>query len=158
MCESVNSTLDYDKNFPDNNQTRTIAILPTFMIALYENIQSLSGMNDLLNCLMSLMLPFAVIPAITFTSNYNIMGEFTNGLISKLFAVSLSTLVIAVIIYFVMDYVVGLGITNVFFIIFLLLVGLWYVTFCSYLTLAMVNRNELFFIQITILILFRLST
>ena len=209
MCESVNSTLDYDKNFPDNNQTvaaniykggiflgcqygqvamyiwaigvlaagqastmtgtyagqfaiegflnlqwkkwqsvlftRTIAILPTFMIALYENIQSLSGMNDLLNCLMSLMLPFAVIPAITFTSNYNIMGEFTNGLISKLFAVSLSTLVIAVNIYFVMDYVVGLGITNVFFIIFLLLVGLWYVTFCSYLTLAMVNRNKLFF-------------
>ena len=125
--------------------TRTIAILPTFMIALYENIQSLSGMNDLLNCLMSLMLPFAVIPAITFTSNYNIMGEFTNGLISKLFAVSLSTLVIAVNIYFVMDYVVGLGITNVFFIIFLLLVGLWYVTFCSYLTLAMVNRNKLFF-------------
>ena len=125
--------------------TRTIAILPTFMIALYENIQSLSGMNDLLNCLMSLMLPFAVIPAITFTSNYNIMGEFTNGLISKLFAVSLSTLVIAVIIYFVMDYVVGLGITNVFFIIFLLLVGLLYVTFCSYLTLAMVNRNKLFF-------------
>lgn len=115
------------------------------MIALYENIQSLSGMNDLLNCLMSLMLPFAVIPAITFTSNYNIMGEFTNGLISKLFAVSLSTLVIAVNIYFVMDYVVGLGITNVFFIIFLLLVGLWYVTFCSYLTLAMVNRNKLFF-------------
>ena len=127
------------------------------MIALYENIQSLSGMNDLLNCLMSLMLPFAVIPAITFTSNYNIMGEFTNGLISKLFAVSLSTLVIAVNIYFVMDYVVGLGITNVFFIIFLILVGLWYVTFCSYLTLDMVNRNELSFIQITILILFRLS-
>ena len=128
------------------------------MIALYENIQSLSGMNDLLNCLMSLMLPFAVIPAITFTSNYNIMGEFTNGLISKLFAVSLSTLVIAVNIYFVMDYVVGLGITNVFFIIFLLLVGLWYVTFCSYLTLAMVNRNKLFFFLISILILFRLST
>jgi len=202
LCESVNSTLDYDKNFPDNNQTvaaniykggiflgcqygqvamyiwaigvlaagqastmtgtyagqfamegflnlqwkkwqrvlftRTIAILPTFMIAFYENIQSLSGMNDLLNCLMSLMLPFAVIPAITFTSNYNIMGEFTNGLISKLFAVSLSTLVIAVNIYFVMDYVVGLGITNVFFIIFLILVGLWYVTFCSYLTLDMI--------------------
>merc|ERR1719422_738293 len=165
LCESVNSTLDYDKNFPDNNETvsaniykggiylgcqfgpaamyiwaigvlaagqastmtgtyagqfamegflnlqwkkwqrvlftRSIAILPTFMIAFYENIQSLSGMNDLLNCLMSLMLPFAVIPAITFTSNYNIMGEFTNGLISKLFAVSLSTLVIAVNIYFV---------------------------------------------------------
>ena len=35
-----------------------------------NNVQDLSGMNDLLNCLMSLMLPFAVIPCITFTSNY----------------------------------------------------------------------------------------
>ena len=41
-------------------------------------------------------------------------------------------------IYFVMDYVVGLSITNVFFIIFLILVGLWYVVFCTYLTLDMI--------------------
>merc|ERR1712154_20987 len=70
--------------------TRTIAVLPTFFIAFYEDIQSLSGMNDLLNCLMSLMLPFAVIPTITFTSNQRIMGEFTNGIISRTFSISLS--------------------------------------------------------------------
>ena len=119
--------------------TRTIAILPTFMIAFYENIKSLSGMNDLLNCLMSLMLPFAVIPAITFTSNKNIMGEFTNGFLSKIFAVSLSVLVIAVNIFFVLEYVVGLGITNAFFIIFVILVGVMYLLFCAYLTLDMVS-------------------
>merc|ERR1719410_2446459 len=69
--------------------TRTIAVLPTFLIAFYENIQDLSGMNDLLNCLMSLMLPFAVIPAVTFTSNRKIMGDFANGIVSKVFAIGL---------------------------------------------------------------------
>jgi len=118
--------------------TRTIAILPTFLIAFYENIQNLSGMNDLLNCLMSLMLPFAIIPLITFTSNKSIMGDFTNGIVSKVFAISLSILVIAVNIYFVLDYVNGLGITNVFFILFLVILGLIYVTFCLYLTIDMV--------------------
>ena len=120
--------------------TRTIAVLPTFFIAFYEDIQSLSGMNDLLNCLMSLMLPFAVIPTITFTSNQNIMGEFTNGIVSKIFAISLSTLVIAVNIYFVISYVVSLGITSPAFILAVVIIGLIYLLFCAYLTLDMVSR------------------
>jgi NRAMP (natural resistance-associated macrophage protein)-like metal ion transporter len=31
--------------------TRTIAILPTFCVAFYENIEDLSGMNDLVSIL-----------------------------------------------------------------------------------------------------------
>merc|ERR1711983_685997 len=61
--------------------TRTVAILPTFLVAFYSRIEDLSGMNDLLNCLMSLMLPFALLPTITFTSNKKIMGDFSNGLV-----------------------------------------------------------------------------
>merc|ERR1719495_2933345 len=117
--------------------TRTIAILPTFLIAFYENIQDLTGMNDLLNCLMSLMLPFAVIPAITFTSNRKIMGDFANGIVSRVFSISLSLLVIAVNTYFVLTYVIDLGITNAAFIIFLVLFGLAYLLFCLYLTIDM---------------------
>ena len=108
------------------------------MIAFFENMTDLSSMNDLLNCLMSLMLPFAVIPAITFTSSKDIMGEFTSGIVSKLFAISLSILVIAVNIYFVLEYVIGLGITNAFFIIFVVLTGILYLLFCAYLTIDMV--------------------
>ena len=37
-------------------------------------------MNDLLNALMSLQLPFALIPTLTFTSSEQIMGEFRNGM------------------------------------------------------------------------------
>jgi len=117
--------------------TRTIAILPTFMIAFYEQITDLSGMNDLLNCLMSLMLPFAVIPTITFTSNRKIMGEFANGLPSRIFSISLSLLVIAVNTYFVISYVIKLGITNAAFIFFVIVVGIIYLLFCLYLIIDM---------------------
>eukprot|EP00092_Neocalanus_flemingeri_P019840 GFUD01021491.1.p1 GENE.GFUD01021491.1~~GFUD01021491.1.p1 ORF type:complete len:585 (+),score=183.50 GFUD01021491.1:118-1872(+) len=118
--------------------TRTIAILPTFFIAFYENIQDLSGMNDLLNCLMSLMLPFAVIPTITFTSNKKIMGDFTNGLISKIFSVLLSLLVIIINTYFVISYVIKLNISNPVFIMFVIIFGAVYLLFCLYLTLDMI--------------------
>merc|ERR1719348_974607 len=118
--------------------TRTIAIIPTFLIAFYENIQDLSGMNDLLNCLMSLMLPFAVIPTITFTSNKKIMGDFSNGFLSKLFSVLLSMLVIAVNVYFVITYVIKINITHPAFILFIVLIGVLYLLFCLYLTADMI--------------------
>lgn len=60
--------------------TRLVAIAPTFYVAFFSDINDLSGMNDLLNAVMSLQLPFATLPVIAFTSNPRIMGEFTNGL------------------------------------------------------------------------------
>lgn len=59
--------------------TRTIAILPTFLVAKFQNIEDLSGMNDMLNALMSMQLPFAILPVISMTSSANIMGDFKNG-------------------------------------------------------------------------------
>lgn len=60
--------------------TRAVAIVPTFFVAFFNNMEDLSGMNDFLNAVMSLQLPFATIPVIAFTSNPHIMGEFVNGL------------------------------------------------------------------------------
>ena len=57
-----------------------IAIVPTFCVAFYLDIENLTGMNDFLNAVMSLQLPFATIPTIAFTSNPQIMGEFVNGM------------------------------------------------------------------------------
>lgn len=59
--------------------TRAVAIVPTFFVAFYNSMTDLSGMNDLLNAVMSLQLPFATIPTIAFTSNPHIMGDFVNG-------------------------------------------------------------------------------
>ncbi|CAB4058568.1 SLC11A2 [Lepeophtheirus salmonis] len=89
--------------------TRTVAILPTFLVAYYQNILDLSGMNDLLNVLMSLQLPFALFPTIAMTSNLSIMTQdFINGTFTKISAVTLSFVVIGVNLYFVLEYTAGI--------------------------------------------------
>ena len=117
--------------------TRTVAILPTFFVAFYENIEDLSGMNDLLNCLMSLQLPFALIPTIAFSSSTKTMGDFASGRCSKIFSLVLSLLVIVINIFFVFQYVIGLGYNSWYFITFLVLLGCFYITFNVYLILHM---------------------
>ena len=49
--------------------TRSIAIAPTLALAVFSDINGLTSMNDFLNAVMSLQLPFALIPTLTFTSN-----------------------------------------------------------------------------------------
>uniref|UniRef100_A0A674CRE6 Solute carrier family 11 member 2 n=1 Tax=Salmo trutta TaxID=8032 RepID=A0A674CRE6_SALTR len=47
--------------------TRSIAIFPTLLVAIFQDVQHLTGMNDFLNVLQSMQLPFALIPILTFT-------------------------------------------------------------------------------------------
>lgn len=89
--------------------TRMIAIVPTFCVAFFNQIDSLTGMNDLLNAVMALQLPFAVIPTIAFTSSVAIMGDFVNGIVNKVVSVALCILVIAINIFFVTDRVHDAG-------------------------------------------------
>ena len=42
---------------------------PTFSLAYFSDINHLTGMNDILNAIMSIQLPFAVLPTLTFTSS-----------------------------------------------------------------------------------------
>ncbi|XP_059743228.1 natural resistance-associated macrophage protein 2-like [Bos taurus] len=60
--------------------TRSIAIIPALLIAVFQDVEHLTGMNDFLNVLQSLQLPFALIPILTFTSLRPVMSEFANGL------------------------------------------------------------------------------
>lgn len=61
--------------------TRSIAIVPTLLLALRtQGVQHLTGMNDLLNCVQMVQLPFALIPLITFTANQRVMFEFRSAL------------------------------------------------------------------------------
>ena len=110
--------------------TRTIAIIPTLLMTYFQSLNNLSEMNDLLNALMSLQLPFALLPALTFTSSPKVMGEFANGFSNKVLASVLSVVVISVNLYFVFNYVgetfsnnafVFLG-TGLFFICYLVFV------------------------------------
>ncbi|KAK6028937.1 metal ion transporter, metal ion transporter family [Ostertagia ostertagi] len=60
--------------------TRAIAILPTLAVTFVANgVRSLTGMNDFLNCIQMVQLPFALIPIITFTSSRKIMHDFRSS-------------------------------------------------------------------------------
>ncbi|XP_050293730.1 protein Malvolio-like [Anthonomus grandis grandis] len=81
--------------------TRSIAMVPTFLTAFYSSLDELTSLNDFLNAVMSLQLPFALIPTIAFTSNPYIMGNFVNGLAYKVVSVLLAAVIIAINIFFV---------------------------------------------------------
>ncbi|XP_017847825.1 protein Malvolio isoform X2 [Drosophila busckii] len=81
--------------------TRCIAIIPTFCLAMFSKMEDLTNMNDILNAVMSLQLPFAAIPTIAFTSCAAIMGDFVNGIGNKIVSILLTILVIGVNLYFV---------------------------------------------------------
>lgn len=55
--------------------TRSLALIPTLFVAIFTRIEELTLMNDLMNVINCLQLPFAVIPLIAFTSNRQTMGE-----------------------------------------------------------------------------------
>uniref|UniRef100_A0A0P6HKC5 Natural resistance-associated macrophage protein n=1 Tax=Daphnia magna TaxID=35525 RepID=A0A0P6HKC5_9CRUS len=81
--------------------TRTIAIAPTLFLAIFADIQQLTGLNDYLNAVMSLQLPFALIPTLTFTSSPKIMGDFVNGLFNKILLAILAVVVVGINLFFV---------------------------------------------------------
>ena len=133
--------------------TRSIAVVPTFLVAFFSRIEDLSGMNDLLNCLMSLMLPFALLPTIAFSSDKRIMGNFANGIVAQVIAISLAILVITVNIFFVLDYVltvrsgISSSIAGGIFIAAVCLLGFLYLLFCLYLALDMLLHMEALWVR-----------
>uniref|UniRef100_A0A8C6V0J9 Solute carrier family 11 member 2 n=1 Tax=Neogobius melanostomus TaxID=47308 RepID=A0A8C6V0J9_9GOBI len=89
--------------------TRSIAIFPTLLVAIFQDVQHLTGMNDFLNVLQSMQLPFALIPILTFTSATAIMNDFANGYVWKILGGILTLIVCAINIYFVVVYVTSLN-------------------------------------------------
>ena len=113
--------------------TRTIAIVPTLFITYYQNLDSLSQMNDLLNALMSLQLPFALIPAITFTSSTKVMGCFANGIPNKILMSALAITLITVNLYFVFDFFHKNLSNSILALVLLILFFIYYSLFLLYL-------------------------
>uniref|UniRef100_A0A3P8NPC7 Solute carrier family 11 member 2 n=1 Tax=Astatotilapia calliptera TaxID=8154 RepID=A0A3P8NPC7_ASTCA len=124
--------------------TRSIAITPTLLVAIFQDVHHLTGMNDFLNVLQSLQLPFALIPILTFTSLKSIMNDFANGLISQLsnpksvssrgWKISGGILILgvcAINIYFVIVYVTALN--SVVLYVLAALLSVAYLAFVAYL-------------------------
>ncbi|CAJ0580854.1 unnamed protein product, partial [Mesorhabditis spiculigera] len=86
--------------------TRSLAILPTLAVVIFSGgIQNITGLNDFLNCVQMLQLPFALIPVLTFVADKKLMGEFSCSLTQKWFSMLVSILVLAINIFFLYEWV-----------------------------------------------------
>lgn len=65
--------------------TRSVAIIPTIIVALIfdSSENQLDVLNEWLNVLQSIQLPFALIPLLVLVANERIMGTFVIGLTTK---------------------------------------------------------------------------
>ncbi|KAL4646210.1 natural resistance-associated macrophage protein 2-like isoform X1 [Arapaima gigas] len=111
--------------------TRSVAIVPTLLVAVFQDVQHLTGMNDFLNVLQSMQLPFALIPILTFTSLPSLMSEFTNGLLWKIGGGVVILMVCAINMYFVVVYVTSLN--SVWLYVLAALLSIAYLCFVGYL-------------------------
>ncbi|XP_062314747.1 natural resistance-associated macrophage protein 2-like [Osmerus eperlanus] len=111
--------------------TRSIAITPTLLVAIFQDVQHLTGMNDFLNVLQSMQLPFALIPILTFTSLASLMHDFANALVWKIGGGVLILLVCAINMYFVVVYVTTLQ--SIWLYVLAAILSLAYLGFVGYL-------------------------
>uniref|UniRef100_A0A3Q2Z1F3 Natural resistance-associated macrophage protein 2-like n=1 Tax=Hippocampus comes TaxID=109280 RepID=A0A3Q2Z1F3_HIPCM len=112
--------------------TRSLAIVPTLLVAVFQDVRHLTGMNDFLNVLQSMQLPFALIPVLTFTSSPSLMKDFANGLFWKLWGGLVILAVCAINVYFVVLYVAVLSSAWLYALAALLAAA--YLAFVGYLT------------------------
>ncbi|KAI0209960.1 Natural resistance-associated macrophage protein 2 [Lamellibrachia satsuma] len=84
--------------------TRTIAMAPTIVVAWLASNQ-LDMMNNWLNVLQSVQLPFALLPVLHFTNSARVMNTFKNGRILKVIIWLLAILVMGINLYLIYAYV-----------------------------------------------------
>ena len=133
--------------------TRSIAIAPTFFVTIFSDVQSLTGMNDYLNALMVIQLPFAVLPTLTFSSSTLVMGKFVNNFFNFFIATTLSIAVIVINIYFVIQLIIDKS-GNYSYITYpvTFIIGSFYLIFILY--LVSYTGDKLIHSILTIIIIF----
>ena len=118
--------------------TRLSAMLPTLLVAFFTNIATVTTLNDYLNAVMFIMLPFAVIPCLTFSSSRLVMKEFKNGLASKILCCGISFIIVLINFYFTYEsFNKWIGDNGWYFWIPVAIFALVYLLFVLYLTVYM---------------------
>lgn len=89
--------------------TRSCAIVPTMIVALVFNKSeaSLDVLNEWLNVLQSIQIPFALIPLLTLVSKEEVMGVFKIGPTLERIAWSVAALVMVINGYLLLDFFVA---------------------------------------------------
>mmetsp|Transcript_26789 Transcript_26789/g.90350 ORF Transcript_26789/g.90350 Transcript_26789/m.90350 type:complete len:593 (-) Transcript_26789:148-1926(-) len=91
--------------------TRSLALGPALLVAAYTapNPALFSNINEYLNVLQSVLLPFAVLPALTFAASKPLMGPFRTQRALLAVSYAVATVIIAVNIYLVAQSVAHLS-------------------------------------------------
>ncbi|XP_004501538.1 metal transporter Nramp2-like [Cicer arietinum] len=86
--------------------TRSCAIVPTIIVAIVFNSSeaSLDVLNEWLNVLQSIQIPFALIPLLTLVSKERIMGSFKVGPVLERVAWTVAALIIVINGYLLVDF------------------------------------------------------
>ncbi|KAK8937115.1 Metal transporter Nramp2 [Platanthera zijinensis] len=89
--------------------TRSFAVVPAIIVALSFNSSgsAMDSLNESLNVLQSIQVPFALIPLITLVSSEQVMGFFRIGTKLKIVAWLVAAFLIAINGYLLMDYFVS---------------------------------------------------
>jgi manganese transport protein len=74
--------------------TRLLAIVPAVIVAILYGAEGTTKLLILSQVILSLQLPFAVVPLVQFTGSKALMGEFANGVWMKVVAWGVSALII----------------------------------------------------------------
>ncbi|XP_038058100.1 metal transporter Nramp3-like isoform X2 [Patiria miniata] len=115
--------------------TRSIAIVPTIFVSVFA-VGTLDVLDNLLNVLQSIQLPFALIPVLHFTSSTRIMGDFKNGRITKFVVWCLGISVMGINFYLVYQEIED---TPAWVYVVVSLVGAVYAFFVGYLAIGTKN-------------------
>uniref|UniRef100_A0A7E4VXL6 Protein Malvolio n=1 Tax=Panagrellus redivivus TaxID=6233 RepID=A0A7E4VXL6_PANRE len=116
--------------------TRAVAIVPTIIVAFKAGgIRNLTGMNDLLNCVQMIQLPFALLPIMTFTAHTGVMYEYVSSKLAQAFFFVVAIAVVSINFYFASNYIMTELGTAWFAWVLLTVPGLIYAAFVLYLTL-----------------------
>ena len=87
--------------------TRLLAIIPALITIIIFGEHSTSRLIVLSQVILSLQLPFAVIPLVMFTSNRRLMGEFVNPLWLKSLAWGVATVIVGLNVWLLLQSILG---------------------------------------------------
>ncbi|WKY00712.1 hypothetical protein Q1695_015054 [Nippostrongylus brasiliensis] len=127
--------------------TRSLAMAPTLLVTIFSGgIQHITGLNDFLNCVQMIQLPFAILPALTFVSDKRVMFNFKTSRAQKAFALVASIGVLLINFYFLYAWVgttfglstVSISITAVLTVVYLFAV--FYLFYYCLVAMGIVRR------------------
>lgn len=87
--------------------TRLTAIVPALICIIVFGERSTGSLLVFSQVVLSLQLPFAVIPLVMFTSDRRLMGEFVNPLWLKLLAWAVATIIVGLNIWLLLQTIIG---------------------------------------------------